>query len=57
MGVVLGSGYSQVPLAPESALTILARTTIEEIKAQRVDGVTPILKAVEIQRCWGKAKS
>ena len=45
MGVVLGSGYSQVPLAPESAaLATLATTATEEIKAQRGEREYPIMR-------------
>lgn len=47
MGVVLGSGYSQVPLAPESALAILAMIASEEIRAQCGDREDPILEEVK----------
>ena len=47
MGVVLGSGYNQVPLVLESAHTVLAMTAIEDIKAQRERRRNPILESVE----------
>lgn len=47
MGVVLGSGYSQVPLAPESALATLAMKATEEIKAERRDRARGILEDVK----------
>ena len=47
MGVVLGSGYSQVPLVLESAHATLARTAIEDIKAQREKRRDSILEIIE----------
>ena len=47
MGVVLGSGYSQVPLVLESAHATLARTAIEDIKAQREKRRKSILDSVD----------
>lgn len=45
MGTVFGSGYSQVPLAPESAaLAALATRATIEIKAQRCEREDPIMK-------------
>lgn len=65
MGVVLRSGYSQVPLAPESTLAILAMITTNEIQAQRQDTVKSIftvLKNTQIlvdkrKRSWSQMKS
>lgn len=51
MGVVLGSGYSQVPLVLESALASFETITATEvIKAQRGDGEKPILEVGRIGR-------
>lgn len=47
MGIVLGSGYNHVPLAPESALAILAITTTGNIKAQRGDRENHIVIGVK----------
>lgn len=45
MGTVLGSGYSQVPLAPESAaLATLATRATKEIKAQWCERENTIMK-------------
>ena len=57
MGVVLGSGYSQVPLAPESALAILPMiATTEKIKAQRGERMKPILEGVKDTQMLEKVK-
>ena len=57
MGVVLGSGYSQVPLASESALAILAMmATTEKIKAQRGERRKPILEGVKDTQMLVNAK-
>ena len=41
---MLGSGYSQVPLAPDSALAMLTMTAIEGIRARRRDRRNAILE-------------
>ena len=43
MGLVSGSGYSQVPLLPESALATLVTTATKEIKAKRIGRENPIM--------------
>lgn len=48
MGVVLGSGYSQVPLVLESALAKFEiMRAMEVIKAQRGDRGKPMLEVVK----------
>ena len=47
MGVVLGSGYSQVPLVLVSAPATLAMTAIEDIKAQRGKRRKSILESID----------
>ncbi len=45
MGVVLGSGYSQVPPISESALISLATTAMKENEVQHRVRESPIVKA------------
>ena len=47
MGFVSGSGYSQVPLLPESALATLVTTAAKEIKAKRSRREDPIMRVGE----------
>ena len=46
MGFVSGSGYSQVPLLPDSAL-VLVTTEAKEIKAKRSGRENPIMRVGE----------
>ena len=47
MGFVFGSGYSQVPFLPESALATLVTTAAKEIKAKRSRRENPIMRVGE----------
>ena len=61
MGLVSGSGYSQVPLLPDSALATLVTTAAKEIKAKRSRRENPIMRVGEetqmlanVQEFWSQ---